>query len=178
MSGTVKSSLIAIALITFGLGAALITDEVIIPLGLPREIPVPDDNPITPEKIELGRRLFFDPILSDDGSTSCSTCHVEKHGFAGERPIAIGIESPSFTARESTPVCMERRVDHVRTSVEDRGVRDEDAARVEDIKLETHQGNRLHPDGAGRILDLDVSYRCVVAETQQNLVPVRDVSYR
>ena len=42
----------------------------------PAEIPFPPENPYTAAKAELGRRLFFDPILSGDGTRSCATCHV------------------------------------------------------------------------------------------------------
>lgn len=43
---------------------------------------VPENNLQTPEKIELGRKLFYDPILSKDGTVSCSSCHQQKSGFA------------------------------------------------------------------------------------------------
>ena len=44
--------------------------------------PVPADNPQTPEKIELGRLLFFDTRLGGDASTACSTCHEPGQGWA------------------------------------------------------------------------------------------------
>ncbi len=58
---------------------------------LPSKVPVPADNPITPQKIELGKMLFFDPRLSMDGTISCNTCHnVMFHGGDG-RPVGVGI---------------------------------------------------------------------------------------
>lgn len=51
------------------------------PAYLP-ELKTPDDNPLTPEKVELGRQLFFDKRLSKDGSASCETCHVPEKGWA------------------------------------------------------------------------------------------------
>ena len=42
-----------------------------IPLGLDLYMPVPEENPLTVEKIELGRRLFNDRRLSRDGSIAC-----------------------------------------------------------------------------------------------------------
>ncbi len=42
---------------------------------------VPADNPMTPEKVELGKLLFFDKRLSKDGSASCETCHVHEKGW-------------------------------------------------------------------------------------------------
>ncbi len=42
---------------------------------LPKEIPAPKDNPTTPEKVELGKKLYYDPRLSLSGVISCNTCH-------------------------------------------------------------------------------------------------------
>ena len=51
---------------------------------------VPVDNPLTPEKVALGRQLFFDERLSIDGSKSCYSCHVCEHGLTDGLPKAIG----------------------------------------------------------------------------------------
>lgn len=53
-------------------------------------IKVPEDNPLTPEKVELGRRLFFDTRLSSDGSRACYSCHQNEQGTGGKDPVAIG----------------------------------------------------------------------------------------
>ena len=53
----------------------LLIAALLIPLGLDLYMPVPEDNPITAEKIELGRRLFNDRRLSRDGTVACSSCH-------------------------------------------------------------------------------------------------------
>jgi cytochrome c peroxidase len=62
-----------------------------IPLGLAEVRPVPKDNPLTEEKAALGRKLFFDPILSADRTVSCATCHQPAFGFAGSERVASGI---------------------------------------------------------------------------------------
>lgn len=62
--------------------------------GLPK---APADNPTTPEKAALGRRLFFDPVLSTNGTVSCASCHQPKHGFASPDPIAVGIHGRKGT---------------------------------------------------------------------------------
>ncbi|MBI1914885.1 MAG: c-type cytochrome [Planctomycetes bacterium] len=61
-----------------------------IPLGL-GERPVPKDSPLTEARVRLGRKLFFDPVLSADGTVACATCHAPEHGFAGPggRPRGI-----------------------------------------------------------------------------------------
>ena len=62
-----------------------------IPLGLDLYLPVPEDNPITLEKVALGRKLFFDPILSRDLSLSCASCHDPERAFADERAVSVGV---------------------------------------------------------------------------------------
>jgi cytochrome c peroxidase len=52
---------------------------------------VPEDNPLTAAKVELGRKLYFDPRLSADDSVSCATCHDPHHGFAEPRPVSLGV---------------------------------------------------------------------------------------
>ncbi len=56
----------------------------------PKEIVQPPDNPTTPEKVELGRLLFFDPILSDDNTLSCAHCHHPDLGFSDGLPRSRG----------------------------------------------------------------------------------------
>jgi cytochrome c peroxidase len=69
----------------------LLAAAITIPLGLDLYMPVPEDNPITAEKIELGRRLFFDRRLSLDGSVACSSCHDPERAFSDGRAIAVGV---------------------------------------------------------------------------------------
>lgn len=51
---------------------------------------IPADNPLTQEKVALGRQLFFDERLSVDGSKSCYSCHVCEKGLTDGLPKAIG----------------------------------------------------------------------------------------
>jgi len=60
-------------------------------LGLPPLIS-PSENPITPEKVSLGRKLFFDKRLSSDNSISCATCHDPGYGFSDPHPVSIGVK--------------------------------------------------------------------------------------
>lgn len=52
-------------------------------------VPVPEQNPQTPEKIELGKKLFFDRRLSGDGTMSCATCHDPEQAFADGLDISL-----------------------------------------------------------------------------------------
>ena len=51
----------------------------------------PHRDGFRPEQIDLGRYLFFDPLLSGDGTLSCASCHRPDRGFADGRPRSIGI---------------------------------------------------------------------------------------
>ncbi|MEW6678519.1 MAG: cytochrome c peroxidase [Pseudomonadota bacterium] len=53
--------------------------------------PVPADNPMTAEKIELGKQLFFDPRFSSTGTVSCNTCHNLMLGGDDGRPTSMGV---------------------------------------------------------------------------------------
>jgi cytochrome c peroxidase len=52
---------------------------------------VPQDNAMTPERIELGRKLYFDTGLSKDGTVSCATCHDVDRGFTDRRAVSEGV---------------------------------------------------------------------------------------
>ena len=54
-------------------------------------MPVPETNPLTPGKVALGRRLFFDKSLSRDGTVACASCHDPERAFSDGRPVAIGV---------------------------------------------------------------------------------------
>src|SRR6516164_11352187 len=69
----------------------LLAAAVTIPLGLDLYLPAPEDNRLTAEKIELGRRLFFDRRLSRDGSIACASCHDPERAYSDGREIAVGV---------------------------------------------------------------------------------------
>jgi len=63
---------------------------------------IPDQNPLTAAKVELGRRLYFDKRLSADGTVSCATCHDPQKGFADGRPVAVGIKNQAGARNSPT----------------------------------------------------------------------------
>lgn len=67
-----------------------VADLVKVPAGLP-PLPVPKDNPMTVEKVALGKMLYFDKRLSSDGTISCATCHDPKMAWAEHEPTSTGI---------------------------------------------------------------------------------------
>lgn len=52
----------------------------------------PDNNALTEERAQLGRRLFYDPILSRDRTVSCGSCHQQEFGFSDPRTVSVGVE--------------------------------------------------------------------------------------
>lgn len=73
--------------------------------------PEPADNPGTPEKVALGKLLFYDPILASDHKVACATCHSEVWGMSdglarsigidGEGPTGPGRKGPNVTRRNA-----------------------------------------------------------------------------
>ena len=56
------------------------------------EVPIPADNPMTVEGVQLGRRLFYDPILSGDSTQSCASCHLPAGNFTDNKKVSTGID--------------------------------------------------------------------------------------
>ena len=69
----------------------LFTSKNVIYLPLPEKVIAPKNNPITPEKIALGKLLFYDPILSGNRDVACATCHHPDNGYAEFKDISIGV---------------------------------------------------------------------------------------
>ncbi len=67
------------------------------------EIKVPTDNPLTVEGIALGRRLFYEKMLSNDMSISCNSCHKQQYSFDDPRRFSIGTDGTLGT-RNAMPI--------------------------------------------------------------------------
>jgi len=64
---------------------------------------IPEDNPLTEEGIALGKKLFFDPALSLDGTQACADCHRPENAFTDPRQFSVGIDG-SIGTRNSMPL--------------------------------------------------------------------------
>lgn len=74
--------------------------ETLADLGaLPLSVTDPHDNPTTPEKVHLGRLLFFDPILSGNRDVACATCHQPEFGYAEFLQTSIGVNGVGSGSR-------------------------------------------------------------------------------
>jgi len=92
MLSTVSAALLVVLGLLLPAGMWASGVDLPIPEGvLPPEIPA--DNPLTAEKVALGRRLFFDKRLSRDDTVSCATCHDPRHAFVDPRgtPTSAGV---------------------------------------------------------------------------------------
>lgn len=64
--------------------------QIEVPLGLP-PLAIPVGNPPTAETIALGRRLYYDPMLSVDGTVACASCHHPETGFSDGKSVSEGV---------------------------------------------------------------------------------------
>ena len=103
-----------IASLSWGMSLGIITDVGIageyklqLPLGLMElEIDIPADNPLSLEKITLGKQLFFDKRLSLDNTVACVSCHNPLFGFTDGQPVSTG--SRGQRGRRSAPTIVNR----------------------------------------------------------------------
>ena len=77
----------------------LVIDKAPLGVDLP---PPPKDNSLTPARVGLGRKLFFDPILSGDQTIACASCHQPEHGFSGGVAQSKGIGGHLLSRRAPT----------------------------------------------------------------------------
>ncbi|MCA9322308.1 MAG: cytochrome-c peroxidase [Planctomycetes bacterium] len=73
-----------------------------VPFGLPAEMNEPEESRPDPARIALGRRLFFDPILSRTREISCASCHDPKHGWSSPDARSRGVEGRITTRHSPT----------------------------------------------------------------------------
>ncbi len=72
----------------------------------PSEVPQPKNNKLTPERIELGKLLYFDTRLSSSGEVSCATCHHPKRGWTDEKPTAKAVGVEGRVGPRNSPVVL------------------------------------------------------------------------
>jgi len=84
----------------------LLIAALVLPLGLDLYMPVPSSNPMTTEKVDVGRRLFNDRRLSRDRSVACASCHDPRRAFSDGRAIPIGVDGRH--GRRSAPAIVNR----------------------------------------------------------------------
>lgn len=110
MSSSVRVlTLFALAVALPWAAAADTPYELTAPLGLDADdVQVPEDNPLTVEKVELGKLLYFEPRLSVDDTVSCSSCHSPQFGFSDGLPTSAGVRGQR--GGRNAPVTINRAV--------------------------------------------------------------------
>ncbi|HEX4086116.1 MAG TPA: MbnP family protein [Chthoniobacteraceae bacterium] len=115
------------------------------PFTMSRTFPIPDlprDNPLIRERVTLGERLFHDPLLSRDGTVSCSSCHQASSDFSDPRRFSLGVDGrvgtrhamPLFNLAWKSSFFWDGRAPSIRaqvwTPIQDHAEMDETPARV------------------------------------------------
>ncbi|MEP3889250.1 MAG: cytochrome c peroxidase [Hellea sp.] len=112
--------------------------------------PITGGNPITDAGATLGRVLFYDPALSIDDTVSCSSCHVQSHGFSDPKLVSDGVEG-GVTGRHSM------RLINTAFSEEQNFFWDERASSLEDQTTQPIQDENEHGfSGVNGRPDIDV----------------------
>ena len=76
-----------------------------VPLGLPQDLALPAGDARTERAVALGRRLFFDPVLSIDRSVACASCHDPSTGFSNRTAFSVGVDG---NTTRNTPTLFNR----------------------------------------------------------------------
>ncbi len=121
-------------------------DKTAYELTIPAEFPdmlIPADNPLTVAGVDLGKRLFHDPILSVDGTVACASCHLQESVFSDPRKFSLGVDGQEGTRQAMSIInagffenglFWDGRVDDLETL---------SAVPVEDPVEQAHDWNRL-----------------------------------
>ncbi len=72
----------------------------------PSTVPQPADNKLTPQRIELGKLLYFDKRLSSSEKISCATCHNPKHGWSDEHPTPKAVGHNGLVGPRNSPTIL------------------------------------------------------------------------
>ena len=121
-------AVLLVVLIPFAAAAELTLK---LPLGLQEQAAyIPDDNPLTADKIALGKQLFWDKRWSRNGTVDCVSCHEPAHGWADPRRMSLRWDGKPTTRHSPTLVnrlfSEEQQWSGTRKSLEDQALRSSD----------------------------------------------------
>ena len=103
MSIRLATTVMVAALAAAGTAHAAEPYEIQFPKGVDGSVlHIPDDNPMTAAKVELGKQLYFDKRLSVDGTVSCATCHDPAKGWTDQLPVSNGVGGKHGTRNAPT----------------------------------------------------------------------------
>ena len=148
--------------------------HLLVPKGFP-EVYIPNDNQLTVERINLGKKLFYDPILSRDSSISCNSCHLQEFAFTDGNPTSIGIAGrlgkrnamslanvayANFLQRESGVPTLEMQV---LVPIQEHNEMDFNIVAVAEKMNEDPQYRKLSYEAYGKLPDAFVITRAIAA---------------
>ena len=148
--------------------------HLLVPKGFP-EVDIPNDNQLTVERINLGKKLFYDPILSRDSSISCNSCHLQEFAFTDANPTSIGIAGrlgkrnamslanvayANFLQRESGVPTLEMQV---LVPIQEHNEMDFNIVAVAEKMNEDPQYRKLSYEAYGKLPDAFVITRAIAA---------------
>lgn len=148
--------------------------HLLVPKGFP-EVNIPNDNQLTEERINLGKKLFYDPILSRDSSISCNSCHLQEFAFTDANPTSIGIAGrlgkrnamslanvayANFLQRESGVPTLEMQV---LVPIQEHNEMDFNIVAVAEKMNEDPQYRKLSYEAYGKLPDAFVITRAIAA---------------
>ncbi len=166
-----------------------------LPLGLEEEaVYIPEDNPLTPEKIALGKQFYWDKRWSRNGTVACVSCHDPNHGWADPRPFSVTFEGNPTSRHAPTLInrvfSEQQQWAGVRTSLEDQAMKARDQSPELLVKnlgaIPAYQeqfrkvfGTELHAEGVAQaiaayertILSGNAPYDRFKADDQSALAP-------
>lgn len=122
--------------------------------------PTPADNTVTYARVELGKRLFFDPRLSGSGWISCATCHNPALGWSDGLPTAIG--HGMKTLGRHTPTILNAAYNK---------------RQMWDGRFATLEEQALGPIGSADEMNLDMAEMVKRLESIQGYAPLFDLAY-
>jgi cytochrome c peroxidase len=122
--------------------------------------PTPEDNAVTYARVELGKRLFFDPRLSGSGWISCATCHNPALGWSDGLPTAIG--HGMKTLGRHTPTILNAAYNK---------------RQMWDGRFATLEEQALGPIGSADEMNLDMAEMVKRLESIRGYAPLFDVAY-
>lgn len=139
-----------------------------LPLGLDAgSAYVPDDNPMTPEKIALGKKFFWDKRWSANGTVACVSCHRPEHGWSDPRQFSVnfaGKPTPRHSPTLVNRLFSDRQLwTGLRASLEEQALRDSNRTDEMVVKnlgsvpayaaeFRRVFGTELNPDGVAKAI--------------------------
>jgi cytochrome c peroxidase len=139
-----------------------------LPLGLQEQAAfIPDGNPLTPEKIELGKQFFWDKRWSFNGTVACVSCHPPDHGWSD--PLQFSMHANGKPTARHAPTIVNRLFSDrqlwtgLRASLEEQSIKDSnrtDEKVVESLgaipayreQFRKVFGTDINPDGVGKAI--------------------------